>query len=233
MPRPPRAFVPSCPQHLIQRGNNRTPIFLADADHTFFLDCLRDVSRRHGVAIHAYVLMTNHVHLLVTPTYADSLARLMQSMGRRYVRYFNTKYQRSGTLWEGRFKACLIDTDAYLLSCYRYIELNQIRAKMAQYPGEYPWSSYRMHTFGEHNSLITKHGLYLAFGVTNEERQAAYRQFCALSLDQETLQQIRRATNKGWVLGSEDLRHAAEAQAQRPLRPLPRGRPRKPLKNRL
>jgi putative transposase len=232
MPRPPRAFLPGLPQHLIQRGNNRTAIFAADADYTFYLDCLHTASLQHGVTIHAYVLMTNHVHLLVTPLYTDSLPRVMQCLGRRYVRYFNTKYQRTGTLWEGRFKACLIDTDRYLLACSRYIELNPVRAKMVRHPEEYRWSSYRAHAMGESNPLLTKHAVYLALGATDETRQIAYSQLHEGSLAETTLQQIRIATNKGWVLGSESLKQAAEAHTGRSLWPRPRGRPKKLMAHR-
>jgi len=236
MPRPPRAFLPGFPQHLIQRGNNRTAIFLAEEDYGFYLESLLAVSRRYDVAIHAYVLMTNHVHLLVTPAYGDSLARLMQALGRRYVRFFNAKYQRSGTLWEGRFRACLIDTDRYVLGCYRYIELNPVRANMVSRPSEYRWSSYRVHAGGDSSRLITKHSLYLALGATDDERQAAYRRLYEGEIDETegaNQQQIRTATNKGWVLGRGEGRDAAEVHAGRALRPLPRGRPKIRTKNQL
>jgi len=236
MPRPPRAFLPGFPQHLIQRGNNRTAIFGADEDYGFYLESLLAVSRRYDVAIHAYVLMTNHVHLLVTPAYRDSLARLMQALGRRYVRFFNAKYQRSGTLWEGRFRACLIDTDRYVLGCYRYIELNPVRANMVSRPNEYRWSSYRVHAGGDSSRLITKHPLYLALGATDDERQAAYRHLYEVEIDETegaNQEQIRTATNKGWVLGSGEGRDAAEVQAGRPLPPLPRGRPKIRTENQL
>ena len=181
IPRPPRAFLPGVPQHLIQRGNNRTAIFLADEDYRFYLDSLHAVSLRYDVAIHAYVLMTNHVHLLATPAYRDSLARLMQALGRRYVRFFNAKYQRTGTLWEGRFRACLIDSDRYVLGCYRYIELNSVRAKMVGRPSDYRWSSYRVHADGDSSRLITKHPPYLALGATDDERQAALCVVCPVA----------------------------------------------------
>jgi putative transposase len=228
--------LPGFPQHLIQRGNNRTAIFRADEDYGFYLESLLAVSVRYDVAIHAYVLMTNHVHLLATPAYRDSLARLMQALGRRYVRFFNVKYQRSGTLWEGRFRACLIDTDGYVLGCYRYIELNPVRANMVRRPSEYRWSSYRVHAEGDSSRLITKHPLYLALGATDHERQTAYRHFYESEPDETggaNPQQIRMATNKGWVLGNGEGRDAAEARSGRPLRPLPRGRPRSRPENRL
>ena len=138
MARLPRFFVPDTPQHVIQRGNDRQPIFRTSADLAFFKDCLAFAMRRHGVAIHAYVFMTNHVHLLVTPEAATSLPRAMQSVGRVYVQYFNSTQDRSGTLWEGRYKATIVDSDRYLLACMRYIELNPVRAGMVEHPERYP-----------------------------------------------------------------------------------------------
>jgi putative transposase len=209
---------------------------VADEDYGFYLESLLAVSRGYDVAIHAYVLMTNHVHLLATPAYRDSLARLMQALGRRYVRFFNAKYQRSGTLWEGRFRACLIDTDRYVLGCYRYIELNPVRANMVSRPSEYRWSSYRVHADGDSSRLITKHPLYLALVATDDERQAAYRHLYEGEMDENegaNHQQIRTATNKGWVLGNGEGRDAAEVHVGHPLRPLPRGRPKTRTENQL
>jgi putative transposase len=143
MARLPRYTLPGQPQHVILRGNNRSIIFAADEDYRFFLDCLGDAATRHGCVIHAYVLMTNHVHLLITPEHEGSIGKALQSVGRRYVQYFNYTYQRTGTLWEGRYKATLIDSESYLLTCYRYIELNPVRADMVPHPRDYLWSSYR------------------------------------------------------------------------------------------
>jgi REP element-mobilizing transposase RayT len=148
MARLPRFFVPDTPQHVIQRGNDRQPIFRTTADLAFFKDCLAFAARRHGVSIHAYVLMTNHVHLLATPEVATSLPRAMQSLGRVYVQYFNSMQGRSGTLWEGRYKAAIVDSDRYLLACMRYIELNPVRAGLVEHPERYPWSSHRANAFG-------------------------------------------------------------------------------------
>lgn len=149
MARLPRYFLPGQPQHVIQRGNNRNIIFAGENDYRFYLECLADASGKHSCDIHAYVLMTNHVHLLLTPHHKDSIAKTLQSVGRRYVQYFNHVYQRTGTLWEGRYKATLIDSEAYLLTCYRYIELNPVRAGLVSHPREYPWSSYRLHGEGK------------------------------------------------------------------------------------
>ena len=233
MARLPRYFVPDAPLHVIQRGNNRTPIFVTEDDYAGFLDCLQALALQHGAAIHAYVLMTNHVDLLVTPQHPDSLPKIVQAVGRRYVQYFNSSYQRTGTLWEGRYRATLIDSDHYLLTCYRYIELNPVRAHMVSAPGEYRWSSYRHHAHGIVDRLITEHPLYRALGATDRDRQAAYRALFANHLEDSHLAEIRDATNKAWVLGSERFKEAMAALAQRRIRPLPKGRPKKAVINRV
>jgi putative transposase len=148
MPRLPRYVLPGQPQHVIQRGNNRSPLFNVEADYACFLHYMQDACRRHGCHVHAYVLMTNHIHLLITPESKDGLSKVMQSVGRRYVQYFNTSYQRTGTLWEGRYKATIVDSESYLLTCYRYIELNPVRAKLVGHPAEYRWSSYHANALG-------------------------------------------------------------------------------------
>ena len=160
MPRKPRMYLPEIPCHVIQRGNNREACFFAEQDYQFFLEYLAAACRRYRIAIHAYVLMTNHVHLLMTPTTREGISRAMQSIGRRYVQYINREYRRCGTLWESRHKASLVDAERYLLTCYRYIELNPVRAGMVEHPGDYRWSSYRHNAYGEKNALITQHPLY-------------------------------------------------------------------------
>lgn len=149
MPRLLRYALPDVPQHIIQRGNNRQPVFFHADDYRFYLVCLQEAAATQGSAVHAYVLMTNHVHVLLTPRWPTSIAKVMQSLGRRYVQYINTTYHRTGTLWEGRYRASLVDAEPYLLACYRYIELNPVRAGMVQHPEEYPWSSYRWHALGQ------------------------------------------------------------------------------------
>ena len=144
MPRKSRMYLPTIPCHVVSRGNNRDACFYADEDYLFYLECLGDACDKYAVALHAYVLMTNHVHLLLTPRDELGISRVMQSVGRRYVQYINYTYRRSGTLWEGRHKASLIDADRYLLACYRYIELNPVRANMVVDPADYRWSSYRV-----------------------------------------------------------------------------------------
>lgn len=148
MARLPRFVLTGHPQHIIIRGNNREPIFAADEDYRFFLDKLAQVVKKHPCDIHAYVLMTNHVHLLVTPYQENSIAKMMQSIGRHYVQYYNTTYRHTGTLWKGRYKASLIDSETYALLCYCYIELNPMRANMVQHPAAYPWSRYRANAMG-------------------------------------------------------------------------------------
>ena len=174
MARLARYFAEGQPQHLIQRGNNREPIFSADEDYLFYTECLQEAAERHRCAIHAYALMTNHTHLLATPETQSSLPKMMQSIGRRYVQYFNYTYSRTGTLWEGRYKATVVDSEAYLLTCMRYIELNPVRAGMVEEPSDYRWSSYGVNALGKHDRLCTPHSLYKRIGRSAEERQAGY-----------------------------------------------------------
>lgn len=230
MARLPRYFVEGQPQHLIQRGNNREPIFAGDDDYSFYLECLQEAAERHGCAFHAFVLMTNHVHLLVTPETEQSLPKTLQSVGRRYVQSFNTTYDRTGTLWEGRYKATLIDSECYLLTCMRYIELNPVRAGMVNHPGDYPWSSYRAHAFGDKNPLVTPHLLYRRLDRSTDARQAAYRQLFRVHLAKADVDAIRGATNKAWVLGDDRFREKIEALSGRRASQQSRGRPRKDAK---
>ena len=227
MARLPRFVLPGHPQHVIIRGNNREPIFCADEDYRFYLDKLLDAIRKHPCEIHAYVLMTNHVHLLITPHKEDSIAKAMQMVGRYYVQYFNFTYKRSGTLWEGRYKASLIDSEAFALTCYRYIELNPVRANMVAHPAEYPWSSYRGNALGKLDPLITPHALYLALGSDDAERQVAYRALFEAHIDEKTLEAVRFSANKAWVLGSEYFKLKIAAQLNRRADPLGKGGDRK------
>jgi len=203
MPRLPRLKLPNTPLHIIQRGNNRSVCFGSDEDNLFYLDHLAEISTRMGVAVHAYVLMTNHVHLLATPQDAEGVSQLMKRLGQRYVQHFNRAYRRTGTLWEGRFRSCVVGEEAYFLGCQRYIELNPVRAGMAEHPGEYRWSSYGANAQGEVSALIRPHPLYGALGLTDEERQAAYRELFRHELDPGLVDEIRRSTHGGLVLGSE------------------------------
>ena len=176
MPRRPRVIVPNTPQHLIQRGNNRQACFYADEDYQFYLEWLKEYADKTECKIHAYVLMTNHVHLLVSTKKADVVGVMMKSLGQRYVQYVNKTYQRSGTLWEGRYKSCPIQAETYLLSCQRYIELNPVRANMVNHPAEYKWSSYVANAQGEPNTVITPHSLYHSLGLNPTKQQLAYRE---------------------------------------------------------
>ena len=142
MPRRARLSLPGVPWHIIQRGNNRSVCFHAEDDYQFYLHYLKEFADKFGCALHAYVLMTNHVHLLLTPARDDSAALMMKHLGQRYVQYVNRTYRRSGTLWEGRFRSCLTQSEDYVLACYRYIELNPVRAGMVLKPQDYRWSSY-------------------------------------------------------------------------------------------
>lgn len=226
MARLPRYTIPGQLQHVILRGNNRGIIFVAEDDYRFFLDCLKDAAQRYGCAIHAYVLMTNHVHLLLTPERAESIGKVLQSVGRRYVQYFNYAQKRTGTLWEGRYKATVIDSERYLLTCYRYIELNPVRAGMVAHPLEYPWSSYGWHAEGKANPLIRDHERYMELGGRSEERQAVYRGLFKACIDDVELDAIRSATNAGWALGGDRFKEEIAAAAKRRVSPLPKGRPR-------
>jgi len=228
MARLPRFVIPGHPQHVIQRGNNRQEIFCADEDYRFYLEKLNDSAIKHNCDIHAYVLMTNHVHLLVTPHHESGISKMMQMLGRYYVQYFNYCYRRTGTLWEGRYKAALIETDAYLLTCMRYIELNPVRAKgMVDHPASYPWSSYLFNALGNDDDLVVPHKHYNQLGTTPEERQTAYRQLFKTRIAEKTLEEIRNTTNKAWVLGSEYFKSRIEKQLKRRVTPKVRGGDRK------
>ncbi len=229
MARKLRFNLAEIPQHIVQRGNNRQASFFSEDDYRFYLDCLDEASIKYGCTVHAYVLMTNHVHLLVTPRAPDSVSRTMQSVGRRYVQYVNYHYKRSGTLWEGRHKASLVQTEKYLLTCYRYIELNPVRANMVSRPDEYPWSSYRANAQGAEDRLLRAHTEYLALGTTPEERQNAYRELFYSQLDTETLGELRKAVNQGLVTGSDRFTEEIETMLDRRVRPAKRGRPLKQI----
>ncbi|MCW8825709.1 MAG: transposase [Gammaproteobacteria bacterium] len=227
MARLPRLVVPGSPHHIIQRGNNRQPVFFAESDYTLYLRWLKDSAEKHGCSVHAYVLMTNHVHLLLTPETNDSIGKTMQTLGRQYVRYINGCYQRSGTMWEGRYKSSVVDSEQYLLTCYRYIEMNPVRAGMVVEPGEYPWSSYHANALGKLDVLLSIHPLYRALGTTEEKRHQNYRALFNREIETKTLEDIREATSSGWALGNERFREQVEAQFNRRAGPAPRGGDRK------
>jgi len=226
VPRKPRFTLPGVPQHVIQRGNNREPCFLSESDYRRYLDDLAEVAGKSACRIHAYVLMTNHVHLLVTPMRELGIAEMMQALGRRYVYYINKTYRRTGTLWEGRYKASLVDSDAYLLTCMRYIELNPVRAEMVNHAAEYKWSSYGANAQGQADPLLSSHPLYTALGQTAASRQHAYRELFRHHLDPGLLHEIRDALNHELVLGRSYFKDRIEAMTQRQTRLGLPGRPR-------
>jgi putative transposase len=233
MPRRSRIIVAGVPVHLIQRGNNRQACFFTDEDYQLYLEWLQQYAYSSGCSVHAYVLMTNHVHLLLTPAEESSVATLMKRLGQRYVQYINRTYQRSGTLWEGRFRSCVAQQDNYLLVCQRYIDLNPVRANLVAHPGEYRWTSYRSNAQGETTDLLTHHPLYLGLGKTGRERQAVYRQLCGNQLGLKVIDEIRQATNGNYALGNDRFKKEIASALGRRVTPGKSGRPRKKLKNEL
>jgi REP-associated tyrosine transposase len=227
MARLSRICPPGIPQHVIQRGNNRSICFASEQNYSAYANWLKEYSVKYHVAIHAWVFMTNHVHLLVTPTDHNGLSAMMQSLGRRYVRYFNRQYRRTGTLWEGRFKSSLVQSETYLLQCYRYIELNPVRAGMVGEPSMYGWSSYRCNGLGVATDLCTPHVEYLKLGRNKERRLQAYRAFFNAYVSDELITQIRGMVNKGLALGNERFKDEVELLYRRRVRPAKMGRPKK------
>jgi putative transposase len=233
MARLPRFALIDQPQHIIIRGNNRSEIFCATEDYYFYLEKLKASADKHDCSIHAYVLMTNHVHLLITPHAKDSIPKTIQMLGRYYVQYFNYCYRRTGTLWEGRYKSTLIDSETYLLRCMRYIEMNPVRAAMVEHPAEYPWSSYSYNAQGIKNDLLKTHPEYLRLGSDDETRRYAYRKLFQTPLGYNEASEILEATNKSWVLGNSRFKESIEKQLARRVEPKPRGGDRKSTINRV
>ena len=225
MPRQPRPDLAGTAQHIVQRGNDRQPCFFQPSDYAGFLTQLQESARRYDVAIHAYVLMTNHVHLLATPTSIGGVSRMMQHVGRRYVPFINARYRRTGTLWEGRFHACLVDRGDYVLACQRYIELNPVRAAMVASPLDHPWSSYRANAEGHADALLTLHEDYRRLGTDAESRRAAYRSLFDGRISEDQLASIRQHLAAQRAFGGERFRQAIERQLGRSMQVIPRGRP--------
>ncbi|MBT4573848.1 MAG: transposase [Thiotrichales bacterium] len=215
------------PQHIIQRGNNKRVCFTSNADMKAYLKWLKDFSDKYSVSIHAWVLMTNHIHILCTPKTDNGIGKMMQSLGRMYVGYFNHTYQRTGTLWEGRYKSSIIQSERYLLAVYRYIELNPVRADMVISPSEYSWSSYNFNALGIVNDLITPHQEYLALGDSASERNAAYIELFKIEVDGELLNNIGGSINKGLALGSDAFIKEIEALTKVRVSSRKAGRPKK------
>jgi putative transposase len=215
--------------HVIQRGIDRMAIFFEDADRRLYLNWLGEAARARGVLLHAYVLMSNHVHLLLTAPDAVSLSRLMQSLGRNYVAHVNGSYRRTGTLWEGRYRSTILDSDGYVLTCHRYIEANPLRAHMVASAADYPWSSFRHNALGESDPLLSDHPVYAALGPTPEARRNKYSALFEDRLDEDLVASIRDATQRGWVAGSDRFRgQIAAMHGRRAVEAPRRGRPPKP-----
>jgi putative transposase len=229
MPRLPRVMSPGFPQHLIQRGNNREPCFFAEADYRTYLHWLERAASAYSVSVHAYVLMPNHVHLLATPGVEGGISRMMQYLGRQYVQYVNRTYDRCGTLWERRFLASLVDTEGCLLSIYRYIESNPVRAGLVAAPEQYRWSSAKNHLAPAEATFLVDHDVYLRLGDTPHARARAYLESCRKPLEDEVLAEIRVAARRGIPFGSDGFKDQIEIQLGRRVRLLKPGR--KPKSN--
>ena len=219
-----RRYCPAdVPQHVIQRGNNRSACFADNCDMAAYAHFLREAAVKHSLSIHGWVFMTNHVHLLVTPQSDHALSRAMQTLGRRYVRYFNKTYHRTGTLFEGRFKSCIVQESYYFLACLRYIELNPVRAGMVLDPADYTWSSYKANGFGQSTQLWSPHAQYMALGATDVERQRRYRALFDSHVDGDLLADVRQSVNQGLALGSDNFRRQIEELGGRRQHLLKRG----------
>jgi putative transposase len=226
MPRRARFHLDGTPLHIVQRGHNRAPCFFCEGDYVRYLHWLDEALTESDCALHAYVLMTNHVHLLVTPQKAAMVPRLLISLGRRYVQYINRRYRRTGTLWDSRYKSSLIHAQTYLLACQRYIELNPVRAAMVDDPAHYRWSSYRANGLGQPDPLLLPHPLYRALGGNDSERQAAYRALFQGHLDRQAIDDIRNALHQSQPLGNQRFHAAIEQMTGTRREARPRGRPR-------
>ena len=226
MPRRPRVHLDGVPLHIVQRGHNRQPCFFSEEDYQVYLYWLGEALTKEHCALHAYALMTNHVHLLITPDHKDAVPRLIIGLGRRYVQYINTTYHRSGTLWDSRYKSSLIQAETYLLNCQRYIELNPVRAAMVDDPAHYRWTSYCHNALGQANAYLTPHPLYLAIGRNDSERQAAYRDLFQAQLDSNAIDDIRVALNQNQPLGNSRFYSNIESVTGQRREAKPRGRPR-------
>ena len=215
MARLPRLVLPDQPLHIMHRGNNRQDIFSSEGDMMRIKEDIEHGLKKSGCALHAYVIMTNHLHLLMTPPSKEQLAVFMQAMANRYVRYYNALHNRTGTLWEGRFKSCIVDSDSYLFSLYKYIEMNPVKANMVSKPSDYDWSSYTHNALGETDKLVSEHDLYKALGTTSDARCKHYNQlFNQLDISQ-TRKQITKATIAGEAFGSEAFHHKIGALTNR------------------
>ena len=226
MARLPRLTLPGYPHHIIQRGNNRQAIFAENADYEALLELLEEYSKKFNVAVHGYVLMSNHFHLLATPQTEDGVPQLLQSVGRSYVRRFNKRQGRTGTLWEGRYKSTLIQAERYLLACMVYMDLNPVRAGMVSSPADYPWSSYLHYTGRRPDKLITPHPLYWEMGNTPFAREQAYAELVSAGIGSRQQQALTEATFRGWALGEPDYVADLQRRTERRVTKAKAGRPR-------
>ena len=226
MARLPRYTIKNQPQHIIQRGLDGQEILIDDDDYLFYWECLCAAAVACNLKVHAYILMSDHVHLLASPGAENSIPRTLQSLGRRYVQYFNHKYENTGTLWEGRYRATVLDSKQYLLTCSRYIELNGVRAGLVGKPGEYDWSSYARNALGQEDPLISEHREYKKLAAGGKPAYKVYRSLFKKPVSDVELAMIRDSTNKGWALGDEKFARKIEKTGGRRAIQLPRGRPR-------
>jgi putative transposase len=209
----PRISIPGVTQHVMHRGNNRMEIFRSPSDYEFFLATLESASKRHQMDVHSYTLMTNHVHFLVTPRTATAVSRAMQVLGVNYVRHFNRRYTRTGTLFEGRYRSMVIDNETYWFTCMRYVELNPVRAGLSAAPEAYRWSSYSANALGTPNAILVPHPLYLSLGESPAVRQQNWRAICGEVLSADQLAEIRDVAHHGGVLGRVAL-HSVDVSTQ-------------------
>ncbi len=226
MPRRKRTYLPGYPYHIVQRGNNREACFFESENFQFYLELWKECCKRYGVGVHAYCLMTNHIHFLVTPDRPDSISRTMQVVGSRYGYYFNRTYKRSGTVWEGRHKSSLVQSERYLLTCIRYIELNPVVVHMVGKPEQYRWSSYLVNAWGRESGLVF-HPEYLSLGATDESRCHAYRELFRYQLSEQDIHLIENASEYCHPVGDDRFRQQIEDRYGICLGQAVRGRPRK------
>jgi len=223
MPRRLRALIPGIPTHIVQRGNNRLRCFFSDNDRRFYLAQLDEMSREYKCPVHAYVLMDNHVHLLATPSTPHGLSEMMKQLGQRFAQFINRVHRRTGALWEGRFFSSVVDSGSYLFTCYRYIELNPVRAGIVQRPEDFIWSSYRANANGEESTIVTPHPQYLALAEDADDRRRSYRLLFEMSLDHGASDEIRKMARGGYAFGSDGFKERMTALSGRPMSPQKRG----------
>jgi putative transposase len=227
MARLPRLTLPGYPHHIVQRGNNRQAIFADKADYESLLELFDEYSRKFKVAVHSYVLMSNHFHVLATPQTDDGVPQLLQAVGRSYVRRFNKRHSRTGTLWEGRYKSTLIQAERYLLACMVYIDLNPVRAGLVGNAADYPWSSYQHYTGRRVDKLVTPHPLYWELGNTPFAREQAYGDLVSAGIGAKQQQALTEATFRGWALGEPDYVAELQRRTERRVSKAAAGRPRR------